>query len=228
MTFKVDFSGICTHFLLPDAHRVVLVKWAVGTKVNDKLITKHVPLLKIRSDTAIVGADSVLTRLGETPDGKVAYLIHGAWFKARGADGGVPGQPVVPSLTALNPDKGLTEDPRVVTGSEAACHFDLRGGTVVKDTHTGAVVATVSGTENMVEIWSLDTEPKLLIGMLMVSEDATFWISNECSDDTCKPDDFLLSYLVCQPPLPTDLAIPASVLTTLTGLTVGCSNSQFP
>lgn len=239
--FMIQFQGICTHFQSPEStpptHRVVLVKWDGGT-LDGQEIEEHIALLTLPPGAHV---PSTLLDLLEPYDSHrygPSYRIRGARLIAASGDENpiLPAQPAyLPSLTALaGGAAGPTLDfaPEVVTGIEAACHFDLSDGMLYAPvvTRPGApppanpVPYNVAGTT--IAVASL-TAPEDIVGTITGLDAKNVIVSNECPHKPgCSQWGFLLHYKTTAL-FPSLLNLPDPPLLPYAA-GPGCSNAQFP
>jgi hypothetical protein len=244
MSFMIQFQGICTHFQSPETtpmHRVVLVRWDGGT-LDGHEIEEHIALLTLPPNAAMPLSLSGLLEPHHSERYGPSYRIRGARLIANSPGSGstppvLPEQPAyLPSLSdpthRPRADRSTLDfTPAVVTGSEAACHFDLSNGmlyapVVAHGTKPPAnpVPYNVAGTS--ISVANL-TDPEVILGTIEGLDSKTVIVSNECPHKTnCSEWGFLVHYK-------TTALFPSLVEGTngpvfLYAAGPGCSNAQFP
>ena len=242
MSFMIQFQGICTHFQSPETtpptHRVVLVRWDGGT-LDGHDIEEHIALLTLPANADVPPSLSDLLEPYDSHRYGPSYRIRGARLIAGSAGSGgatplFPAPPAfLPSLTALaggSTGPTLLFAPAVVTGAEAACHFDLSDGVLYAPvvtqgpTPANPVPYNVAGTS--IAVASL-TAPDDIIGTITGLDSKNVIVSNECPHKPgCSEWGFLLHYKTTAL-FPSLLSLPeAPVFPYAAG--PGCSNAQFP
>ena len=240
MSFMIQFQGICTHFQPPEAtpptHRVVLVRWDGGT-LDGHEIEEHIALLTLPANAHVPPSLSDLLEPYDSLRYGPSYRIRGARLIAGSGDGTsvLPAPPTfLPSLTALagGPTGAtLLFAPAVVTGAEAACHFDLSDAMLYAPvvapgapSPANPVPYNVAGSSIAV---ARLTAPDDIIGTITGLDSKTVIVSNECPHKPgCSQWGFLLHYKTTAL-FPSLLNLPEPpVLQYAAG--PGCSNAQFP
>jgi hypothetical protein len=256
----IKFEGICVNFsrlnfpLLPTAHRIVLINATTITDVWGNLIDPHMAGFSTGSDTTGLPSGDPA---GEIP-------LQGATVKiakpiTTGSQTGVTydaSYKDIPSLTTLTP--GATPVSLAVLFGQnpalVACYFDVDFGTIssacspLGATMTVVTILTDGPPQYQIEpfvtaLSSLSSPSPLKAALLPATNSMFFW-NEEQSFAGASKNDFLLSYLVVDPPpvsptIPTIACIgPATPnrKSTLAGksgvegmlVDLGCSNSAYP
>lgn len=235
MDLTVHFTGICTHTKLVGKypHRVVLVRADHGGFINDAPLPPHIPLLKI-DPAQIAGIDGSLDGLLQVDAGVwrlcgVRLSLGGTTepsFKRRISD--------VPHLGVEESSK--SEIPKVsgeVVGNyQAACYFDLdKGRLTTRTTRYGAIMSKLrveTGDKPKLQVQCFWNRQPSAIRLV---PGATIEIEHVGSTRGDSAKDFLLHYRIFEWVHP-DAVIPpeakAKANLNLGGVTIGCSNSQYP
>jgi len=233
MSFVLEFRGICTHFQFPGdtppVHRVVLVKWDGGT-LDGQSIPQHFPLLTLPAGVAVPDSLSDLLEPYDSALYGPSYWMKGVRLITGGegaAPGGPPAQPTyLPSLTQLADEPNLAFSTAVVSGPEAACHFNLSNGTLLippdPPPPNPVVFAVPASSIGVARIDAPDDVVHWITGL----DDMAISVSNECAaKPDCPQSGFLLHYLTCGLLSP---GIRTEQLEVILGTGPSCSNAQFP
>lgn len=233
----VEFRGVCTHFRrtpntpvanLPVPHRVVVVDALhLPPSLHEKGVKPHKANLFFSPD-------------GETVNGRREPLANGVMLAIQGTEGDVaydPNYDKLPALVRFQPD--YVPCLNVVDRHQAACYFELRGGTVStfitgEEISVRWTVTLPDGTAPVVVL----TRDNGRVDELPVPEGTKVIV-----DQSTIPaeghghNDFLIHYLSSEVGIPTALpfAMPGQPPGPLhvprfweEAMTAACSNSGYP
>lgn len=234
---------------LGEYHRVVMVNARFGARFGDHGVPPHVQHLYI-PDEFIVDAPDDIPGLIEIPlpEQGTYWSMEGVHLHVAHAKPNLTATDafnLIPSLTNVSGERSLQLDGKMVLNGRAACEFNIYAGTLdayqIKDSR--AIVAKLTVT-------SADDEPSLMVkrvwdqapSSIRLRDGAHVFLLN-IGEETDREADFLLHYFVTTWTPPTG-AIPHPPFPNLreathedglyhlsrlpSGLTLGCSNSNYP
>ncbi len=251
-TVVIQFEGICVNFrrsdfpFLPAAHRIVLINASTITDVWGNIIFPHLAGFTVGSDPTVptTPLSGSVVRITNAVKTGVTYIPEGE----------PDSYDAIESLTALTP--GLSGPSLAVLVGQnpevTACCFDVDDGVIGSaPSGLGATMTIVTIQTTGDPLYQLTPFPTGLSSAQIFEvppQPATnqmFFSNEEIEPSQGSDNDFLLSYLVVDPPPVGTPTIPTSATGTPSPnrksmmaaklpppqkvfSDVGCSNSQFP